>query len=50
MATAEADWAWLRPDESDEVARWRNAVRLLGRTVLPPTRRHTPDGACPTRS
>ena len=26
IATAEADWAWLRPGESDEVARWRNAV------------------------
>jgi Bacterial regulatory proteins, luxR family len=26
MATAEADWAWLRPGESDEVARWRDAV------------------------
>ena len=26
IATAEADWAWLRPDESDEVARWREAV------------------------
>jgi DNA-binding CsgD family transcriptional regulator len=26
IATAEADWAWLRPGESDEVARWRDAV------------------------
>ena len=26
MATAEADWAWLGPGESDEVARWRDAV------------------------
>ena len=26
MATAEADWAWLRPGESDEAARWRDAV------------------------
>jgi DNA-binding NarL/FixJ family response regulator len=26
MATAEADWARLRPGESDEVARWRDAV------------------------
>jgi DNA-binding CsgD family transcriptional regulator len=26
LATAEADLAWLRPDESDEVARWRDAV------------------------
>jgi len=26
IATAEADWARLRPGESDEVARWRDAV------------------------
>jgi hypothetical protein len=26
IATAEADWAWLRPGESDDVARWRDAV------------------------
>jgi len=26
IATAEAEWAWLRPGESDEVARWRDAV------------------------
>ena len=26
VATAEADWARLRPGESDEVARWRDAV------------------------
>ena len=26
MATAEADWAWLGLGESDEVARWRDAV------------------------
>jgi hypothetical protein len=26
VATAEADWTWLRPGESDEVARWRDAV------------------------
>jgi hypothetical protein len=29
IATAEADWAWLRPGESDEVARWRDAVGRL---------------------
>jgi DNA-binding CsgD family transcriptional regulator len=26
VATAEADWAWLQPGESDEVARWRDVV------------------------
>ena len=26
VVTAEADWAWLRPGESGEVARWRDAV------------------------
>ncbi len=26
LATAEADWAWLQSGESDEVARWREAI------------------------
>jgi DNA-binding CsgD family transcriptional regulator len=41
VATAEAEWAWLRPGESDEVARWRDAVGRWDALCFPYPVAHT---------